>query len=161
MTPRRIFGALAALLAVYEGVTLANAAPGDTISEIVWALSDRWPVVTFLFGLLAGHWFWPRVLARATAARMTVARLLPALEASSPDRRTEAGALLRSGLDAIAKQAMTVPNGRRGVVAVVVDQHGAEVGAAFLTARGWTVEASVRAAMREGRTVQAAIKVTF
>lgn len=155
MTARRIFGALAALLAVYEGVTLANAAPGDTISEIVWALSDRWQVVTFLFGLVAGHWFWPRGLMRPAALGF-----LPTIGAI-PEQRTEAGALLRAGLDAIAKQAMTVPEGRRGVVAVVVDERGAEVGAAFLTKRGWTVEASVRAAVKDGRKVQAAVKVVF
>lgn len=153
MTPRRIFGALAALLAVYEGVTLGNDASGDTISEIVWALSDRWQVVTFLFGLVAGHWFFPRKLP-------AVLGFLPQIGAA-PEQRTEAGALLRSGLDAIAKQAMTVPEGRRGVVAVVVDERGAEVGAAFLTARGWTVEASVRAAVKDGRKVQAAVKVVF
>ena len=48
MTPRRIFGALVVALLGYEAFTLGNAAPGDTISEIVWALSDRWQVVTFV-----------------------------------------------------------------------------------------------------------------
>lgn len=172
MTPRRIFGVLVVALLGYEAYTLGNAAPGDTISEIVWDLSDRWQVVTFAFGLLAGHWFWPRLLGGASArgGGSGAPAVFPAVVGlSSPqpplsgplERRTEAGTLLRAGLDAIERQAMTVPEGRRGVVAVVLDETGAEVGAAFLTKRGWTVEASVRAAVKDGRKVQAALKVTF
>lgn len=167
MTPRRVFGALVVALLGYEAYTLGNAAPGDTISEIVWSLSDRWQVVTFAFGLVAGHWFWPRPLGGASArggGSGTLADFPAAIGLSSPqpiERRTEAGTLLRAGLDAIERQAMTVPEGRRGVVAVVLDETGAEVGAAFLTKRGWTVEAAVRAAVKDGRKVQAAVKVTF
>jgi hypothetical protein len=43
----------------YEGVALWTAAPGDTISEIVWEASRR-PLVPFLAGLLCGHFFWSR-----------------------------------------------------------------------------------------------------
>jgi len=39
---------LAALLA-YEGWTLVNAFPNDTISEIIWGFSNR-PMVPFIFG---------------------------------------------------------------------------------------------------------------
>ena len=80
----------------------------------------------------------------------------------SDDRRTEAGALLRSGLDAIRRQSLPIPSGRTGVVAVVADASGVEVGAAVMTARGWTIEASVRAAVHEGRKgLRAAVSVTF
>lgn len=44
---------------VYEFVALATDQPGDTISEIVWRLSDS-PLFPFGFGVLCGHFFWPR-----------------------------------------------------------------------------------------------------
>ena len=47
-----VFGML-----VYEGITLFNKVDGDTISEIIWALSKR-PLVPFAFGMLMGHFFW-------------------------------------------------------------------------------------------------------
>ena len=47
-------------LLVYELVTFANPTPGDTISETVWQLSKEWPMVPFLFGVVAGHLFWQR-----------------------------------------------------------------------------------------------------
>lgn len=40
--------ALAALLA-YEGWTLVNKFPNDTISEIIWGFAER-PMVPFIFG---------------------------------------------------------------------------------------------------------------
>ncbi len=47
------------LLFVYEGYAIATTASGDTISEVVWRISER-PLVPFAFGLLMGHFFWPR-----------------------------------------------------------------------------------------------------
>ena len=58
--PKRVLALLALLLAGYEGWTLSNAAEGDTISEVVWALTERFPVISFLFGVVAGHFFWQR-----------------------------------------------------------------------------------------------------
>ncbi len=52
-----IFNILGAGLFLYEAVALLNSKSGDTISEIVWHLSQR-PLVPFLFGLLCGHFFW-------------------------------------------------------------------------------------------------------
>lgn len=60
MPLRPLLLALLALLLGYEGLALGNATPGDTISEVIWELSDRWPVVPLAFGLLMGHFFWPR-----------------------------------------------------------------------------------------------------
>ena len=54
-----VFLALCVGLLVYEGVAVYTKRDGDTISEIVWYLSAR-PLVPFLFGLLMGHFFWPR-----------------------------------------------------------------------------------------------------
>lgn len=75
--------------------------------------------------------------------------------------RTEQGALLRSGLDAIKRQALAVPDDRRVVVAAVYDGDGVEVGAAFLTSRGWTLEGNVRAEFRNGKRLTAAVKFIF
>ena len=52
-----IFYLLVAALIVYEGITLTNKYDGDTISEIIWHLSNR-PLVPFIFGMLMGHFFW-------------------------------------------------------------------------------------------------------
>jgi len=54
-----------ACLAAYEVWALANKPDGDTISEIVWAAAAKRPVVPFLGGLLAGHFFWRWVLVLA------------------------------------------------------------------------------------------------
>lgn len=43
--------AVAALL--YEGWTLINKYPGDTISEIIWKFAER-PMIPFLFGAAFG-----------------------------------------------------------------------------------------------------------
>jgi len=55
-----IFALLVLGLFVYEAYALINSKSGDTISEIVWHLSQR-PLVPFLFGLLCGHFFWQRM----------------------------------------------------------------------------------------------------
>ena len=51
--------AIVGLLA-YEGYTLANAVPGDTLSETVWAVAGSYPLLPFLVGILCGHFFWQR-----------------------------------------------------------------------------------------------------
>ena len=66
---KRIFAALFVTTFVawlgYEVWAIATPAAGDTISEIVWALSSRRPFVPFGvgfgLGLLCGHFFWQRV----------------------------------------------------------------------------------------------------
>lgn len=60
MTPSRLIGILVLALLGAEAWALRTPAPGDTISEIVWALNDRWPIVALAFGVLMGHFFWPR-----------------------------------------------------------------------------------------------------
>lgn len=47
---------VAALL--YEGWTLVNHTAGDTISEAVWSISTKRPIVPFALGFLMGHFFW-------------------------------------------------------------------------------------------------------
>lgn len=42
-------GAILATLLLYEGWTLVNAFPNDTISEIIWGMSNR-PMIPFIFG---------------------------------------------------------------------------------------------------------------
>lgn len=54
-----IFLGLMVAVLVYEIVTVILDAPGDTISEIVWALSVH-PMIPFGCGVLAGHFFFPR-----------------------------------------------------------------------------------------------------
>jgi hypothetical protein len=57
---RLIWAALAVAVLGFEGYTVVTPEPGDTLSEQVWAASDRWSLVPLLAGLLAGHFFWPR-----------------------------------------------------------------------------------------------------
>lgn len=51
--------AIVALLG-YEGYTLINTTPGDTLSEAVWAVAGSYPLLPFLVGILCGHFFWQR-----------------------------------------------------------------------------------------------------
>lgn len=59
-----ILGLSIAGLLAYEFVALWNQHPGDTISEIIWAASQKYPLIPFLIGfiggMLAGHFFWQR-----------------------------------------------------------------------------------------------------
>ncbi len=56
---KRIFYALGAAIAAYELAALTNEEEGDTISERVWSACER-PLVPFLAGMVAGHFFWQR-----------------------------------------------------------------------------------------------------
>jgi hypothetical protein len=60
LTDKVILGAVVVLLA-YEGWTLINSTPGDTISESIWRIAASRPLVPFLVGFLCGHFFWQRV----------------------------------------------------------------------------------------------------
>lgn len=54
-----LVGVLAVLL-IYEGYALWTPTSGDTISELVWTTTVRYPIIAFLAGLLCGHFFWQR-----------------------------------------------------------------------------------------------------
>lgn len=76
MKQRTVLAILVAGLVGYEAWTLNTQATGDTISEVVWSVSDRWPVVGLLFGLVMGHFFWPRrtvlgLMGQETGMRLT------------------------------------------------------------------------------------------
>lgn len=75
------------------------------------------------------------------------------------DQRTEAGALLRSGLEQVAR--LPLPAGKRGRAVVVTDLEQVEVGMAWQTARGWRIDASVSTAIKGGRAVRAAVSVEW
>lgn len=60
---RRAFLLLTFGLAAYELVALFNDREDDTISEIVWGVSDRHVFLPFAAGVVCGHFFWPRTLA--------------------------------------------------------------------------------------------------
>lgn len=47
-------------LLIYEGYTLANGTPGDTLSEAVWSVIYEYPLIPFLAGLVMGHFVWQR-----------------------------------------------------------------------------------------------------
>ncbi len=55
-----VFWGLVAALFGYEAVAIFNGIPGDTISEIIWNVAATHPIVSFLLGLLMGHFFWQR-----------------------------------------------------------------------------------------------------
>lgn len=48
------------LLAAYEFMALEDDDPGDTLSELVWGLSKRRPLVPFAAGVIMGHFFWQK-----------------------------------------------------------------------------------------------------
>ncbi len=55
------FLALILALFVYEVVALVRGAYGhlgETISEQIWAVTAKRPIIPFLFGMLMGHFFW-------------------------------------------------------------------------------------------------------
>jgi hypothetical protein len=56
---KRAFIGLSVAIATYEVCALENREDGDTISERVWAAS-KYPLVPFLAGMIAGHFFWQR-----------------------------------------------------------------------------------------------------
>lgn len=60
LTDKVVLTAIAVLLA-YEGWTLINHVPNDTISESIWRIAASRPLVPFLAGLLCGHFFWSKV----------------------------------------------------------------------------------------------------
>lgn len=53
-----VFWVLLGLMFVYEGWAIASL-NGTTISEITWGLAAH-PIVPFLVGIVAGHFFWQR-----------------------------------------------------------------------------------------------------
>lgn len=55
-----VFAGLCLGLIVYEIVALNTPVDGDTISEIIWHISKRYPVVPFVGGFVAGHFWWPK-----------------------------------------------------------------------------------------------------
>lgn len=88
-------------------------------------------------------------------------------EAVMPKFRRPEGALLRSGLDAIARQGLVVPAGKKGRVGVAVERAdgtlSGEIGAAWLTDRGWQVDASIGASIAQGQRprVTGGLQVTW
>jgi hypothetical protein len=53
-----IVSVIAWTFAQHKGMT--DGLPGGTLSEMVWAASAASSLVPFGFGLLMGHWFWPK-----------------------------------------------------------------------------------------------------
>jgi len=56
----QVFGLLLVLAVGWEVWTLVNNIPGDTISEVVWAVTHENPIIVLAVGILIGHWFWQR-----------------------------------------------------------------------------------------------------
>jgi hypothetical protein len=56
---KRIFYLLVGGMMCYEIIAVADKDEGNTISEIFWGLGKK-PIIPFLFGLCAGHFFWQR-----------------------------------------------------------------------------------------------------
>ena len=52
--------ALVSAVILYEVVALLNGKPGDTISELIWSMTQKWPIIPFAVGVAVGHLFWYR-----------------------------------------------------------------------------------------------------
>lgn len=50
-------------LCLYDVFPYLSAEKGDTLSEVIAQTSSHWWAAPFVFGVLAGHWFWPDRLA--------------------------------------------------------------------------------------------------
>jgi hypothetical protein len=46
------------LILIYEVYAIVNKNDGDTISEMIWEVSVKRPLIPFAFGFLMGHFFW-------------------------------------------------------------------------------------------------------
>lgn len=57
---RSVWGGLLAAGLAFEVYTLFNRRHGDTLSEVVWSLTDQTPLIPLVIGIICGHWFWPR-----------------------------------------------------------------------------------------------------
>lgn len=53
----KILAALIGAIICYEVVAIIDKKEGDTISEVIWKLSAKRPIVPFAFGILMGHFF--------------------------------------------------------------------------------------------------------
>jgi hypothetical protein len=84
-----------------------------------------------------------------------------------PKFRRPEGALLRSGLESISRLGLDLPPGKKVRVAIAVAYEdgtaSGEIGAAWLTDRGWKVDAAVSAAIEQGQRprVVGTLQVTF
>jgi hypothetical protein len=47
-------------LLIYEIYAITTSWKGDTISEMIWEISLRKPIIPFAFGFLMGHFFWSK-----------------------------------------------------------------------------------------------------
>lgn len=71
------------------------------------------------------------------------------------DQRTPEGAELRTHLNEASM--LRIPEGAKGVAVLVIDKSGVELGAAMRTAKGWTIEPTLKAAVRRGRVVDVSV----
>lgn len=69
-------------------------------------------------------------------------------------RRTEAGSGLRLDFERLAAGVPAIPPGKKGRVVIGYEGGQGEIGAAWLTEKGWEVGGSVSAAVRNGRSVR-------
>ena len=74
--------AVAVIVAIVEAWALASPESGDTISEIVWQVTDSLPLLPFAFGVLAGHFWFPKgICAKCGSAKPTVPAAVPKFRA--------------------------------------------------------------------------------
>lgn len=76
------------------------------------------------------------------------------------ERRTAEGAILRSGLDAVAKEFPDIPAGKTRVVEVALYDGRVELGSAWLTKNGWTIETKVAAKVLKAKDIGIFIRLT-
>ena len=51
---------LALIMLIWELYVIIYAPELNTISEEIWAVNDRTVIVSFVTGLISGHFYWPR-----------------------------------------------------------------------------------------------------
>ena len=50
----------AIVLALWDVFAAAQPVSGDTISEVIWAVSAKHPIIPMAIGVICGHLFWQK-----------------------------------------------------------------------------------------------------
>ena len=157
---RIIWGALAVLVLGYEGYTISTPETGDTLSETVWAIADRWHMFTLLVGALMGHFFWPRVKKAVDAARMVNAPLLLSDQPVSPYMSPSLLKKVREDIE--ARALAVIPEGAKGAAIAVVNAKGLEIGGAIKLGKHFAIDAGlVQRWAREKPTAEVRLKAVW
>jgi hypothetical protein len=157
MTPRRVLAVLVLGLFGVEAWALTTPERGDTISEVIWELADKWHVITLGFGVLMGHFFWPR-----QKPLPMIATLLGQVPEPLPSPYMSPAMLERVRKELDAKASALIPPDAKGAAIMVLNARGAEIGGAMKYGSHFVIEgALVQRWAKEKPTAQVVVKAVW